>query len=384
MRDIVHLELRVDGVMICQLDHLLESIINEDEANKGGETFFSEAGEVLDQEAGVSGDEDETQEGWPKADPEAKLQVVKIIVSATRQGWAGRENVRVREIHAGSWLPSKKWWTTALGTCAHLDSTGVFQELSSPLSASQLHKCMWCNLIAKVAEKHAEVVSLPCASTNECYQWIQPLPRLPSKNPPLANTHRAAKAPQHPRAAQSRQPSTSRRQNHSLRISFRKVISCQPSQSGACVFISQALALIKRNQNTSRRRSRSTKQKITNAGARGMMERSASFLPGKCVCPGLLYPDGAESKGRLSGQNKFENTTPEQIRPCQGGYCLLWVSNRRQWGQQPQPHDLPWKPESGLSIRIQTKPLQGFLLAVDKILGRAAAFLHWQTDLEKG
>lgn len=63
MRDIVHLELRVDGVMICQLDHLLESIINEDEANKGGETFFSEAGEVLDQEAGVSGDEDETQEG---------------------------------------------------------------------------------------------------------------------------------------------------------------------------------------------------------------------------------------------------------------------------------------------------------------------------------
>lgn len=63
MRDIVHLELGVDGIMICQLDHLLESIINEDEADQGGKPFFSEAGEVLDQEAGISGHKNETLEG---------------------------------------------------------------------------------------------------------------------------------------------------------------------------------------------------------------------------------------------------------------------------------------------------------------------------------
>lgn len=63
MCDIVHLELRVDGIMICQLYHLLESIINEDEANQGGKSFFSEAGEVLNQEAGVSGHKNETLEG---------------------------------------------------------------------------------------------------------------------------------------------------------------------------------------------------------------------------------------------------------------------------------------------------------------------------------
>lgn len=63
MRDIVHLELGVDGIMICQLDHLLESIINEDEADQGGKSFFSEAGEILDQEAGVGGHENETLEG---------------------------------------------------------------------------------------------------------------------------------------------------------------------------------------------------------------------------------------------------------------------------------------------------------------------------------
>lgn len=63
MRDVVHLELRVDRVVICQLDHLLESIVNEDEADEGGKSFLSEAGEVLDQEAGIGGDEDETLEG---------------------------------------------------------------------------------------------------------------------------------------------------------------------------------------------------------------------------------------------------------------------------------------------------------------------------------
>lgn len=49
--------------MICQLDHLLKSVVNEDEANKGGKTFFGEAGEVLDQEAGVGSHENETLEG---------------------------------------------------------------------------------------------------------------------------------------------------------------------------------------------------------------------------------------------------------------------------------------------------------------------------------
>lgn len=49
--------------MMCQLDHLLKSVVNEDEANKGGKTFFGEAGEVLDQEAGVSSHENKTLEG---------------------------------------------------------------------------------------------------------------------------------------------------------------------------------------------------------------------------------------------------------------------------------------------------------------------------------
>lgn len=96
MCDIIHLELRVDRVIICQLDHLLESIINEDEANKGGEAFFGEACEVLDQEAGISSNKNETLEGWPKANPETKLQVVKIIVSATKQWKQERKISRIR------------------------------------------------------------------------------------------------------------------------------------------------------------------------------------------------------------------------------------------------------------------------------------------------
>lgn len=63
MSDIVHLELGVDGIMICQLDHLLESIINEDEVSQGGKSFFGEAGKVLHQEAGASSHKNETLEG---------------------------------------------------------------------------------------------------------------------------------------------------------------------------------------------------------------------------------------------------------------------------------------------------------------------------------
>lgn len=40
--------------MICQLGHLLESIISEDEADQGGKSFFSEVGESLNQVAGIS------------------------------------------------------------------------------------------------------------------------------------------------------------------------------------------------------------------------------------------------------------------------------------------------------------------------------------------
>lgn len=83
--NLVHFKFGVDGVVVCQFDHLLESIIDEDEADEGREALFREPGEILDQEAGVSGNQDKTQEGGPQTDPEAELQIMQVIVSANRE-----------------------------------------------------------------------------------------------------------------------------------------------------------------------------------------------------------------------------------------------------------------------------------------------------------
>lgn len=48
--------------MVSQLQHLLEGVVDEDEADEAGESLLREAGEVLDQEAGVSGHKDQAEE----------------------------------------------------------------------------------------------------------------------------------------------------------------------------------------------------------------------------------------------------------------------------------------------------------------------------------
>lgn len=71
----------VYGVVVAQLDHLLESVVDEDEADEGGEAFLGEAREVLHQEAGVRGDQHQAEETRPEADPQAELEVVEAVVS---------------------------------------------------------------------------------------------------------------------------------------------------------------------------------------------------------------------------------------------------------------------------------------------------------------
>lgn len=68
-----------------KFDHLLESIVDKDEADQRREALFSEASKVLNQEAGIGGYQNETQEGWPQANPKAKLQIVKIMVPEKKE-----------------------------------------------------------------------------------------------------------------------------------------------------------------------------------------------------------------------------------------------------------------------------------------------------------
>lgn len=61
--DGVRLEVHVDGVVLEGTDHLLDGIIDEDEADEGGEALLSEAGDVLDNKAGVRGHQDKALDG---------------------------------------------------------------------------------------------------------------------------------------------------------------------------------------------------------------------------------------------------------------------------------------------------------------------------------
>lgn len=67
---------------MSQFQHLLEGIVDEDEAYQTGEALLGEAGEVLDQEAGVGGHQDQAEERRPKADPQAELQVIEVVLPA--------------------------------------------------------------------------------------------------------------------------------------------------------------------------------------------------------------------------------------------------------------------------------------------------------------
>lgn len=99
LRDVVHLVIRIDGVVVSQLQHLLEGVIDEDEAYETGEALLGEAGEVLHQEAGIGGHQHQAEERRPQADPQAELQIIKLIVPA-RRSKASTESTRIIASHS--------------------------------------------------------------------------------------------------------------------------------------------------------------------------------------------------------------------------------------------------------------------------------------------
>lgn len=67
-------------MMVSQLEHFLKGVVDEDEADESRKPLLREAGEVLHQETGICGDQDQTQETRPQADPQPELQIVELII----------------------------------------------------------------------------------------------------------------------------------------------------------------------------------------------------------------------------------------------------------------------------------------------------------------
>lgn len=62
LRDVVDFEVRVNGVVVGKFQHLLEGVVDEDEADERGKALFGEAREVLHQETGVCGHQQQEEE----------------------------------------------------------------------------------------------------------------------------------------------------------------------------------------------------------------------------------------------------------------------------------------------------------------------------------
>lgn len=78
--ELVQFAVRVEGVDLPQVEQLLQSLVDEDEADERGEGFLREAGDVAHQRAGVRGDQHQTQEGRPQADARPQRQVGQVVV----------------------------------------------------------------------------------------------------------------------------------------------------------------------------------------------------------------------------------------------------------------------------------------------------------------
>lgn len=81
LRDVIHVISRIDGVLVSQLEHLLEGIVDEDETDETSEAFLCEPGEVLNQEAGIRGHQNQAENRRPQTNPQPELQVVKVVIS---------------------------------------------------------------------------------------------------------------------------------------------------------------------------------------------------------------------------------------------------------------------------------------------------------------
>lgn len=80
LRDQVYVIAGVDWMMVSQFDHFLKGVVDEDEADESRKAFLSKASEILHQETGVCGDQDQTQKTRPQTNPQPELQIVEIII----------------------------------------------------------------------------------------------------------------------------------------------------------------------------------------------------------------------------------------------------------------------------------------------------------------
>lgn len=90
----------IDGVVHPQVDQLLQGLVDEDDADEGGERLLCEARDVADERAGIRGHQQDAEEGRPQADAGPQGEVGEAVVpegnrTRTRSTKTGAPPVRL-------------------------------------------------------------------------------------------------------------------------------------------------------------------------------------------------------------------------------------------------------------------------------------------------
>lgn len=73
--EFVQVVVLVEGVVVPQVDELLQGLVNEDDANERGKGLLGEARDVTHQGAGVGGHQDDTEDSRPQANAGPQRQI---------------------------------------------------------------------------------------------------------------------------------------------------------------------------------------------------------------------------------------------------------------------------------------------------------------------
>lgn len=94
--------MHVHRVGLSQADQLLQSLVDEDDADEGSEGFFGEAGDVAHQAAGIRGHQHHAEEGGPQPYARPQGEVGECIVPGkTNKEWEAQQEAPRRAVLRG-------------------------------------------------------------------------------------------------------------------------------------------------------------------------------------------------------------------------------------------------------------------------------------------
>lgn len=75
----------VEGVGLAEMDQLLQSLVNKNDADQRGKGFFSETRDVANECAGIGSHQQQTEESSPKANACPQRQIGQPVLSEKKK-----------------------------------------------------------------------------------------------------------------------------------------------------------------------------------------------------------------------------------------------------------------------------------------------------------